>query len=121
MKYIRILSLTSYSLIILIGSMIPIPFIFWLGFTVFDFGNIDQLFAVLGLTGIVLNVRKFKYDITISILSIILMIAAVASRLMYVSVEALNYPAFIIPFYTFIATQLLLIFLKLRFKADQIS
>jgi len=103
------------------GSMIPIPFIFWLGFTVFDFGNIDQLFAFLGITGIVLNVMKFKYDVAISILSIILMIAAVASRLIYVSVEALNYPAFTIPFYTFITAQILLVFLKLRIKANHIS
>lgn len=47
------------------GSMIPIPFIIWLGFTVFDFGNIDQLFAFVGITGIILNVLKFKYDVTI--------------------------------------------------------
>ncbi|OCK52600.1 hypothetical protein BA768_10805 [Chryseobacterium sp. CBo1] len=120
-KYIRIFSLISYSLIMLMGSMIPIPFIFWLGFTVFDFGNIDQLFAFLGITGIVLNVMKFKYDVAISILSIILMITAVASRLIYVSVEALNYPAFTIPFYTFITTQILLVFLKLRIKANHIS
>lgn len=105
----------------LMGSMIPIPFIFWLGFTVFDFGNIDQLFAFLGITGIVLNVMKFKYDVAISILSIILMITAVASRLIYVSVEALNYPAFTIPFYTFITTQILLVFLKLRIKANHMS
>lgn len=107
MKYIRIFSLVSFSLIMLVGSMSPVPFIFWLGFTFFDFGNIDQLFAFLGISGIVLNLMKFKYDILISFLSIVLMLTAVASRLMYVAPEALNYPAFTIPFYTFISTQVI--------------
>ncbi|MCX8534368.1 hypothetical protein OEA66_18640 [Chryseobacterium sp. KC 927] len=115
-KYLNIFSLITYSLIMLMGQMIPIPFILWLSFTVFDFGNIDQLFAFLGLVGMILNLVKCKYDIPFSLLSLALMIIAVASRLMYVSSEALNYPAFTIPFFTFIITQALLIILKIRTK-----
>jgi hypothetical protein len=40
---IRITSLISYFLIILAGQMIGLPFILWLLFTAFQFGNIDQL------------------------------------------------------------------------------
>ncbi|MCX8523017.1 hypothetical protein OF897_03660 [Chryseobacterium formosus] len=115
-KYLNIFSVIAYSFIMLIGQMIPIPFIIWLSFTVFDFGNIDQLFAFSGLVGMILNLVKSKYEILFSLLSVALMITAVASRLMYVFAEALNYPAFTIPFFTFIITQALLIILKMRIK-----
>lgn len=115
MRYLKIFSIISYSLIMLIGQMIPIPFILWL-FTVFDFGNIDQLFAFLGIAGVILSFIKSKYPALISLISFILMISAVASRLMYVSIEALNYPAFTIPFFIFITTQIILIFLNIRTK-----
>lgn len=116
MKYLKIFSIISYSLIMLIGQMIAIPFIFWLGFTVFDFGNIDQLFAFLGLVGMILSFTKSKHPILISLISFTLMISAVASRLIHVSIEALNYSAFTIPFFIFIATQILLIFLNIKAK-----
>lgn len=115
-KYLNIFSLIAYSFIMLIGQMIPIPFILWLSFTVFDFGNIDQLFAFSGLVGTILNLVKSKYEILFSSLSVALMITAVASRLIYVSAEALNYPTFTIPFFTFIITQALLIILRIRTK-----
>lgn len=116
MKYLKIFSIASYSLIMLMGQMIAIPFILWLGFTVFDFGNIDQLFAFLGLLGMILSFIKSKHPVLISLISFALMISAVASRLIHVSIEALNYPAFTIPFFIFIATQILLIFLIINSK-----
>ena len=116
MKYLRIFSLISYSLIMLMGQIIPIPFILWLSFTIFDFGDIDQLFAFLGLAGMILSVVKSKYDIPFAFLSSALMIIAVASRLIYVSVEALNYLGFTIPFFIFLITQIILIILKSRPK-----
>jgi len=97
----------------LMGQMIPIPFILWLSFTVFDFGNIDQLFAFFGIAGIILSFIKSKHSVLISLISFILMNLAIASRLMYVSIEALNYPAFTIPFLIFIITQMVLIILKI--------
>jgi len=116
MKYLKIFSIASYSLIMLMGQMIAIPFILWLGFTVFDFGNIDQLFAFLGLLGMILSFIKSKHPVLISLISFALMISAVASRLIHVSSEALNYPAFTIPFFIFIATQILLTFLIINSK-----
>ena len=84
--------------------------------TVFDFGNIDQLFAFLGLLGMILSFIKSKHPVLISLISFALMISAVASRLIHVSIEALNYPAFTIPFFIFIATQILLVFLIINSK-----
>ncbi len=43
------------SLIILKGQMIGIPFLIWIIFTSFDFGNVEQIFAILGMTGIILK------------------------------------------------------------------
>ncbi|WP_245365398.1 hypothetical protein [Chryseobacterium scophthalmum] len=116
MKYLKIFSIVSYCLIMLMGQMIAIPFILWLGFTVFDFGNIDQLFAFLGLLGIILSFMKSKHPVLISLISFALMISAVTIRLIHVSIEALNYPAFKIPFFIFIATQILLVFLIINSK-----
>ena len=57
---IRTTSIISYVLIILAGQMIGLPFFLWLIFTTFDFGNIDQLFAICGLIGIILNLTKWR-------------------------------------------------------------
>ena len=56
----RSISIISYLIIILAGEMIGIPFVLWLVFTIFDFGNIDQIFAILGIIGVVLNFSKWK-------------------------------------------------------------
>jgi hypothetical protein len=98
----------------LAGMMIPVPFILWLIFTLFDFGNIDQLFAFFGILGIALNFTKFKNNLWVSIISFLLMLSAVASRLMYVSVEALNYFVFTIPFSVFVITKLMIIFFNIK-------
>ena len=42
--------------------MIGLPFILWLIFTTFDFGNIDQFFAILGVTGIILNFPCLEFS-----------------------------------------------------------
>jgi hypothetical protein len=66
---IRIISIISYMLIILAGQIIGLPFILWLIFTTFDFGNIDQLFAIFGLVGITLSLTKWRTNIIVTILS----------------------------------------------------
>lgn len=113
MKTLRIISLVAYSCIILAGFMVGLPFIFWLVFTVFDFGNIDQLFAILGVTGMVLNFTKYKDKLLIMILSFILMLSPILSRMEQVEAGKFDYPAFQIPFIIFIATYLAAIGVKL--------
>lgn len=111
-KVLKIISLTSYSLIILMGEMIGLPFLFWLIWTSFEFGNSDQIFAVFGLIGFILMFTKY-YRLRISkILTFALMITPIVRRLTEVPFEKFNYLAFQIPLLIFIITSLMLIIKK---------
>lgn len=118
-KALKAISITSYLLIILMGNMIGLPFIFWLLFHVVNFGELDQLYALLGVLGIVLNiklshkVRNLK-TISIDFLSLILMLIPLISRLVSVPIELFNYLAFIIPISLFILLYLVSIGLSLN-------
>ena len=106
---LKIVALLSYSFIILTGQMIGIPFIFWLIYTSFDFGNAEQIFAFFGLIGFFLNFTKYiKLRVT-KLLSFALMLATLIKRLIETPVEKFNYLTFQIPFLIFIITYLILI------------
>lgn len=113
---IRIISIISYLLIILAGQMIGLPSILWLIFTVFDFGNIDQVFAIFGFIGITLNLTKWKTNIIVNILSFLLMLSPIISRLVQVPIEMFNYLAFQIPLSIFIISYLTYIILNVKEK-----
>lgn len=106
---LKITSLLSYSFIILAGQMIGIPFIFWLVFTSFDFGNAEQLFAFLGLIGFILNFTKYIKPRLIKLLSFVLMLAPIIKRITETPIEKFNYLAFQIPLLIFIIAYLILI------------
>ena len=110
---IRIISLISYSLIILMGQMIGLPFVCWLIFTSFDFGNIDQLFAILGVIGIVINLTKWKNNIPLTIISFILMLSPIISRLVQVQIELFDYLAFQIPLTIYVVMYLTFIIMNI--------
>lgn len=113
---IRTTSIIFYSLIILAGWTSGIPFILWLIFTVFDFGNIDQIFAICGLLGIILNLTKWGTEILVTILSFLLMLSPIISRLVQVPIEMFNYLAFQIPLTIFIITYLTYIIINAKEK-----
>jgi len=108
-KTLKIISLTSYSLIILMGQMIGLPFIFWLIFTSFEFGNSDQIFAIFGLLGFILNFTKYATSRLVKVLSFILMISPIVRRLTEIPIEKFNYLAFQIPLLIFVITYLIYI------------
>ena len=108
-RTLKIISLTSYSLIILMGQMIGLPFLFWLIWTSFEFGNNDQIFAVLGLIGFILTFTKIYKQRIFRILIFFLMITPVIRRLTEIPIEKFNYLAFQIPLLIFIITSLILI------------
>ncbi|MCS3531600.1 hypothetical protein [Chryseobacterium sp. JUb7] len=108
------ISIISYLMIILAGWMSGIPFIIWLIFAAFDFGNIDQLFAIFGLVGIILNLTTGKTRIDVTIVSFILMLSPVISRLVQVPIEVFNYLAFQIPLTIFIVSYLTYIIINAR-------
>lgn len=109
----RIIAIVSYLLIILKGGMIGLPFFLWLLFTVFDFENIDQLFALFALLGLSLHLTKWKNKKLFTLLSFVLMLSPLISRMVQVPIEMFNYLAFQIPFAIFVLSYL--IFLVLNF------
>ncbi|WP_228377105.1 hypothetical protein [Chryseobacterium sp. FH2] len=116
MKIFKIISLTSYCFIFLMGMMIPLPFLIWLIVTLFSFGNIDQVFAILGIAGIILNLVKWKDSYGKSIISFILMISPIISRLIQVSFEKFHYLGFEIPLVIFIVTYIIFIVLQIKIR-----
>ena len=115
MKHIiKNISILSYLLIILAGQMIGLPFFLWLIYTIFDFGNIDQLFAILGIMGIGLNYTKWKNSILVMIISFFLMLSPLISRLMQVPLEKFNYLSFLVPLIVFISTYLIFVAMKIK-------
>ena len=118
LKALKAISITSYLLIILMGDMIGIPFVFWLFFNAFNFGELDQLFAILGVGGVVWNIKTFHEDrnlknIFLDLLSFIFMLTPLVSRLVSVPIELFNYLAFIIPICLFVLLYLVSIGLSL--------
>jgi hypothetical protein len=113
---IRTISIISYTLIILAGQMIGLPFILWLIFTTFDFGNIDQLFAIFGLIGITLSLTKWRNNLIVSILSFLLMLSPIISRLVQIPLEMFDYLAFQIPLTIFIVTYITYIIINAKEK-----
>ena len=106
---LKIISLTSYALIMLMGQMIGLPFILWLIFTSFDFGNNNQIFAILGLVGLILNFTKYGKVRLVKVSSFILMLIPIAKRLTALPLEKFNYLTFQIPLLIFISTYIIYI------------
>lgn len=109
-KTLKVISLISYSLIILMGQTIGLPFLFWLIFTSFEFGNSDQLFAVFGFVGFILMFTKHYKQRIFKILIFVLMATPIVRRLTEVSIDKFNYLTFQIPLLIFIITSLILMF-----------
>lgn len=101
--------------------MIGLPFICWLFFTVFDFGNIDQLFAILAIIGIILNLTKWRDKTYIAIISFLLMLSPILSRLIQVPMEKFNYLAFQIPLTIFVIGYLTFIIINAKKTAGNIG
>lgn len=101
------LAIVSYLSIILMGQMIGAPFLFWLLFNLFNFGEIDQLSAVLGVVGVGLIVKYSAFERTLRIvildvLCFVLLAIPICGRLLTVPIEKFNYAAFTIPLSLFI-------------------
>jgi len=112
----RIISIVFYLLIILKGDMIGLPFFLWLLFTVFDFGNIDQLFALFALLGVCMHLTKWKNKKPFTLLCFVLMLSPLISRMVQVPLEMFNYRAFQIPFAIFVLSYLIFLVLNFREK-----
>jgi len=106
-KVLRLLSLAFYLLIMLKGQMIAMPLFTWLLFTLFDFGNPGQFFALSGIAGLGWAYVLRNRDRTAGILMLDvvccgLLAAPLAWRMMEAPFEQFKYGAFIIPAVSFI-------------------
>lgn len=102
LKTFKFIAIFSYLLIILAGEMIGLPFFIWLLFTIFDFGNGDQIFAFFGVIGLTISfltlnsIRTFKI-LWLDIICFILLASPIIRRLTAIPIEKFNYLAFLIP------------------------
>ncbi len=115
---LQILSLISYSLIILMGEIIGIPLLFWLVFKSFDLGSPEQIYAVLGIIGLTLNFTKHIKIKFVKIISFCLMIIPILSRLVKIPIEKFNYLSFQIPLLIFIILYIIIILKSVDNKAS---
>ena len=122
-KIIRILAIIAYLLIFLQGSIIGLPLLLWLPFVSVEYGNPDQIFAILALIGLFLNFKTWNSENSsktyfLDSLIFILVCSPLLKRLSVVPIEMFNYLAFIIPTTTFMVLFIISIFInqKLNFK-----
>ena len=106
-KIFRAIAIIFYLSIILSGQMIVLPLIIWLLFTLFDFGDIDQLFALIAIIGLFLICFNFNKDRTRKVLSLdllcfFLLISPLVKLMTAVPIELFNYTAFIMPAVLFV-------------------
>jgi hypothetical protein len=92
------------------GQMIGVPFIARLFWTSFEFGNKDQIFAIIGLVGLITIFTKYYKNRILRVLIFGLMLTPIVRRLTEVPIEKFDYLAFQLPLLIFITTFLILIF-----------
>jgi len=102
LKIFKLISIVSYFLIILMGQMIGLPFFLWLLLTLFDFGNIDQVFAFFAVIGLIISYITFNSIRTskillLDVLCLLLLASPIIRRMSVVPIILFNYWLFIIP------------------------
>ena len=118
-KTFKFISILSYLLIILMGQIIGLPFFFWLITTLFDFGNIDQLFAFLAAIGLAItfinrNKTRTLKILLMDIISFLLLASPLVRRMTAIPIEKFNYLAFIIPIILFVLFYIVSIYFSIR-------
>ena len=102
LKIFKIIAIVFYLFIILMGQIIGLPFFLWLLATIFDFGNTDQLFAFLGILGLIISFKRFNSPRTLKVLlqdiiCFMLLASPIIRRMTAVPIALFNYWGFIIP------------------------
>jgi hypothetical protein len=106
-KKLKTIAIISYLIIFLRGDMIGFPFFIWLALVSLDIGNIDQVFALLGIIGLIASFliinspRTFKLWL-LDIACFLLLLSPLIERMAFVPLEMFNYLAFIIPTVIFV-------------------
>ncbi len=104
---LRAISLISYCFIILNGWMIGLPFIVVLFFSLFEFGSLAQLTAIMSFTGFILLIYPFQFKSLKALIILqssiyFLLLSPIVVRLISVPLHLFKYSSFLIPVLLFV-------------------
>jgi hypothetical protein len=122
---IKVISLIAYFGIMLKGSIISIPFIFYLICNLLLAGDIYQITtSVVAVLGLILLIRQVSREITLKrflleFLVLIMLIVPLIERLTSVSIMLFDYPSFHIPCLIFVSLYLVSLVLMIKTKNAQ--
>ena len=130
MKYkakIRCIAIVFYLLIILKGELIGLPFFLWLTFNAFNFGSIDQLYALIAIAGLVMIFRMGSQketlnSIVLNCLCFYCLTIPILARLTSVPLILFSYLTFTVPTTLFLllyTVSIILSAVELRDKHNQ--
>lgn len=100
---LKTLSIVFYSLILLNGSMIALPFLIYLCFNMFGLGTISQIvISIIGVLGFIIVIKQMSQKVTlkrifIEILGLIMLTVPLIERLNSVAIKLFDYLTFKIP------------------------
>lgn len=107
---VKTLSILSYFLIMINGSIVAIPFILYLisaSISIFYLEGINQsVSSLIGIIGLIIIIKNFKEEtfknVFISFLGFLMLLVPLIERLTSISIELFNYLSFKIPLIVFL-------------------
>ncbi len=107
---VKTLSILSYCLIMINGSIVAIPFILYLisaSISIFNLDGINQsVTSLIGIIGLILIIKNFEEEtfksVFINFLGFLILLVPLIERSSSVSIELFNYLSFKIPLILFI-------------------
>ena len=118
---VKTLSILSYCLIMINGSIIAIPFIIYLisaSISIFYLEEINQsVSSLIGIIGLIIIIKNFKEEtfknVFISFLGFLMLLVPLIERLSSISIELFNYLSFKIPLILFLMFFLIYILISI--------
>jgi|SRR5688572_28257523 len=115
-----VFSIIAYSLIILKGDMIGVPFILYLFSALFEGNMLTRFFALFAIIGLIsllvlmIQGNKTWRLLVMQIIIFLLLLLPVLERLTSFPISTFNYPSFIIPCSIFVILYIQSVFISLR-------
>lgn len=113
LNIVKIVSIISFCLIILNGSMICMPFLLYLIISVFNVGEISQtITSIIGICGLILVFKEFGEKVTLKrvlkdLLAFMFLIIPLIERLNSIPIKLFDYLTFKIPIILFLVLYLI--------------
>jgi hypothetical protein len=118
---VKTLSILSYCLIMINGSIIAIPFIIYLisaSISIFYLEGINQsVTSLISIVGLIIIIKHFKEEtfksVFISFLGFLMLLVPLIERLSSISIELFNYLSFKIPVILFVVLFFIYMFISI--------